>query len=396
MPWLPDYTRRMGLPINYGTTLYDYQMKLRVNKYFSEGVPGIWLNGHCRDDFADVRFTGPDQVNPLSYWIESIVPGSYMIVWIKVPQITGGTTTPVYVYYDNPPISTYDSNGPNTFFVYDHFDGTTLSPAWDTTGFSTSVSNSILTVWNGDYGGIIWKSTQFNNVAIEARMKSSGTNPVIGLIGRKNTSNGDDFTNMVLASYGVSSGAFGRHNIRMAYYLGNAPPIVLGSAQYPNDTWRRQKLFMYSSTYTSEVYDDSNNLIERISGNNTERTTGFIGMYHEYFDKSNYIDYIIVRNYISPEPTFGSPYPEELDITAVEPFTLSSNTCLGPCSISAGVTWHNYGNNSVTFRPAVLIDGTTFAYATTDLTILSGQDGYAIIVTPTLSLGSHNICPYPN
>jgi len=107
-------------------------------------------------------------------------------------------------------------------------------------------------------------------------------------------------------------------------------------------------------------------------------------------------EWIAVRKHTYPEPTFGSSLIEELDITAVEPFTLSSNTCIGPCLISAGVTWHNYGNNSVTFRPAVLIDGTTFAYATTDLTIPSGQDGYAIIVTPTLSLGSHNICPYPN
>jgi len=102
------------------------------------------------------------------------------------------------------------------------------------------------------------------------------------------------------------------------------------------------------------------------------------------------------RKYASPEPSFGVSGAEELNITATL-MTLNTNTCAGPCQIIAGVTWQNMGSSSVTFTPAILIDGTTIAYATSNITIGPyPAEGSSTITTPTLLAGTHQICPYPN
>ena len=52
--------------------------------YLSEytGQDAVNLNGHCRTDFGDVRFTD-DEGTLLDYWIESKVDGEYAIFWVE-------------------------------------------------------------------------------------------------------------------------------------------------------------------------------------------------------------------------------------------------------------------------------------------------------------------------
>jgi hypothetical protein len=150
MAWLAGWTRRKSKVVNNPVT--DYQMKLICHKGLgTDSSTDIYLDGHVKDDFADLRFTGPDQVTPLDYWIESIISG-VATVWIKIPTLV--PVNNIYIYYDNP-IATSSSNGPNTFDFFDDFSGTTYDAGkWNLTGVVT-VANSILTVQGGAPNGLL-------------------------------------------------------------------------------------------------------------------------------------------------------------------------------------------------------------------------------------------------
>jgi hypothetical protein len=83
---------------------------------------------------------------------------------------------------------------------------------------------------------------------------------------------------------------------------------------------------------------------------------------------------------------------------AVTAFSISSNTntCTGVCQVTITTTWINNGNTDITFRPAITVDAVPVQYAS-DITITAGGTSNPIaIVTSTLPLGVHTICPVPN
>ena len=98
---------------------------------------------------------------------------------------------------------------------------------------------------------------------------------------------------------------------------------------------------------------------------------------------------IVIISYLSSE-----------DVTAYSMSLHPSETpCrTGICTVRADATWQNLGSSSITFRPTILVDGTTYIQAASDITI----DPYPAIsstiqiTTPTLAVGTHSICPYPN
>jgi len=57
-------------------SLSNYQIKLTVHK--ASGVSSrsdVYLNGHSKDDFSDIRFTKSDGITLLNYWIEDVPAG---------------------------------------------------------------------------------------------------------------------------------------------------------------------------------------------------------------------------------------------------------------------------------------------------------------------------------
>jgi len=70
----------------------------------------IYLNGHCRTDFGDIRFTESDGSTELNYWLKEKVDSGYAIFWIKVPTIpvSPGTVT-IYIYYGKEDATTNSS-----------------------------------------------------------------------------------------------------------------------------------------------------------------------------------------------------------------------------------------------------------------------------------------------
>jgi hypothetical protein len=104
-----------------------------------------FLNGHCRADFGDVRFTDDDGTTLLDYWMESKVDGDYAIFWVEVADDLSTNPATIYIYYGKSDATT-TSNGENTFPFFDDFLGLSVDQdKWHINGQPT-VSDSVLTL----------------------------------------------------------------------------------------------------------------------------------------------------------------------------------------------------------------------------------------------------------
>jgi len=123
--WLPgwEYRKLHEIIGSIAGAQTDYQVKIVV--HYGSGVDNeehVYLNGKCRTDFGDIRFTDSDGTTELSYWIEEKVDGDYAIFWVKIPNIPASPDKKmIYIYYGNPEAIT-TSDGEATFILFDDFD----------------------------------------------------------------------------------------------------------------------------------------------------------------------------------------------------------------------------------------------------------------------------------
>jgi len=116
----------------------DYQIRITV--HYGAGVDNgehVYLNGKCRADFGDIRFTGSDGETPLFYWMEEKVDGDYAIFWVRVEEDLSTNPVTIYIYYGNPDATTI-SNGENTFLFFDHFEDLSKWTQVEDSGYITS------------------------------------------------------------------------------------------------------------------------------------------------------------------------------------------------------------------------------------------------------------------
>jgi len=100
----------------------NYQVKVTV--HYGSGTDSgadVYLNGKCRTDFGDVRFTDDDGVTLLDYWMETYTASSQAVFWIKVADDLSTNPATVYLYYGKPDAVT-TSNAANTFIFFDNFE----------------------------------------------------------------------------------------------------------------------------------------------------------------------------------------------------------------------------------------------------------------------------------
>lgn len=405
MTWLIGYTRRRIKVVN--NQVADYQMKLIVHKLGSalDTSTDIYLQGNVKDDFSDIRFTGPDQTTLLGYWIESITgttPDLVATVWVKVPILT--PINNIYIYYDNPSAISL-SSGKDTFIVYDDF-ATGSSEQWTMTGVTsdrttnhrlnisgvTSLTSAYLDKGSdiGDYEFLydyVRTSTagsQGFGVATTDTITSSYNTAVNDGIGA--------FDHLILngiqtkwnyprnngVQYGTNTSAT-TSNIHIWASLRRLNDVLIYTGY--TDSARTTQLWNTSITITGITNQRYIYAVATMSDNGIAATGWLSG--------------IRIRKLVATEPTFGVSGIEESNITAIDIIS-DQYTCVSSCSITAGITWRNDGNNSVTLRPAIIIDGITLVYGNTDLTISAGSIGYGLVTTDILPLGTYTICPYPN
>lgn len=127
MAWLTGWGFRKSHDIDGSVVGPQTDYQVRVTCHYGAGVDGgehVYLNGKCRTDFQDIRFTDSDGETPLDYWLQEKVDSSYAIFWVKIPSIpvAPGSAT-IYVYYGKSDATTI-SNILNTWLWGDEFNAT--------------------------------------------------------------------------------------------------------------------------------------------------------------------------------------------------------------------------------------------------------------------------------
>lgn len=313
MSWLSGYGYRKQFPIN-GTTAgaqTNYQMRLVVHKGSgSDSGDDVYLNNHCQDDFDDIRFTKSDGETELDHWRESYVSGDYAIFWIEFDSMPASPSSANFYIYYNKSDATSASNGDNTFPFFDDFPGASLDTSkWNSEG-TIEVSGSEVTLNQDD---VIWGKTAFGyNYEVRAKSKA-------------------DEQDTVFVAFAIASD----HDEGAGAHLG----ISNSDAVYPNDFDRfrlqaNKDASTRNSYYTDGLGDFRNTYyiyyIQRKSGQAKAYQDGSliksltdatylptIDLYPDLsvWDSSQastlICDWIFIRKYADPEPTWGTWGSEE-------------------------------------------------------------------------------------
>jgi len=350
--WLSGWGRRKKGTIQ-GTTAgaqTDYQMRMTVHKGTGTDSPtDVYCGGNCRDDFGDIRWCAEDGTTLLSYWIEELVSGDYAVFWVKIPSIPASPdSVDVYMYYDNPSATSL-SDGDATFLLFDDFAGTDIDTTkWDklgTAGTNYKVEDGYLKFISPPAGIRTKTAIGVNrHVLIEWRFtRTDGTNPIP--VDDTNRKPYDYFKEPVADEWGINFSSDVNEGIfamvddiaYWRYYTSTQNQIVETSTA----GWRKNWL-VWSDTckgfrdditpnerWSAPIGDLRYWYYNTTSGwTNTGRVPaiadGFkFEIYHfESRGNNTWYDWIFVRKYASPEPTWGAWGSEETAVVGKPPMTL--------------------------------------------------------------------------
>jgi len=103
MGWLTGWTYRKSHVINSASGAgTNYQVKIKA--HYGSGTDSgedVYLNGKCRTDFGDIRFTDDDGETELDYWMEEKVDSDYAVFWIEIADDLSSSNATIYIYYGN-------------------------------------------------------------------------------------------------------------------------------------------------------------------------------------------------------------------------------------------------------------------------------------------------------
>jgi len=285
----------------------NYQVLLKVGE--SSGASGydFHLEGHSakfpseKNDSGDIRFTDASGLTLLDFWVEKVEgtsPNRVAYVWVEVSADLGSNAD-IWIYYGNS-AATNVSNGDNTFVFFDDFDSDTIPTKWTYTGNgSYSVSNSVLSLYNSDNAGRKYctQSQVLNpsgSYAVRAYCRHAGAYDLY--IGMRNA----DYSNRFFHDLAVNYGNYKAHDL-----------IVGGSqaryVQYESsDTnWHIVEEANFGTTFYAFL-DGA----QKDSYTVSNQSHGYVGFAHSG-SSYQYIDWILARKYVSPEPAFSSAGAEE-------------------------------------------------------------------------------------
>jgi len=290
-----SWSRRVPVTINNtGSALTDYQVSVDAT-YDSDMQP----------DFDDIRFTDADGSTLLSYWRETYTASTSAIFWVNVPSVPAGTKD-IFMYYGNAAVST-TSDGDATFEFFDDFEDGDISD-WSNYGsgvvqIADDSGNYVLlkTANNDPNGGY----SLFNNGALsdyEAVFRTKRINETGGTQNR----------------YGIEDGSFNGYGPRM-YDFNSLPSnfaierrtegsstnlVSKSTSAYEWDTWMTVQFRKYGTNLEFELYDSSGSLVESITTSDSSYNSFDRFVVHGGWEF--YTDDIIVRQYVSAEPTTSS------------------------------------------------------------------------------------------
>jgi len=295
----------------------NYQMKIIV--HYGSGTDSggdVYLNGKCRTDFGDVRFTASDGTTLLDYWMESYTASSQAVFWVEVPNIPASpSTATIYVYYGNSAATT-TSNAANTMIKYSGFEDGTLSPFTNVQN-NDYFSVSSTTKKEGSYGAQAYDTSStgsggrypaantfwaLNKVAIEFWMRCDATS----------TSGGETAVYFTKEGY-LRAVVDIRDNGVFSYWTGT----ITNFGSSSKNTWYKfvVELDYDSLKYNFRIYDTAGSLLysySNLSMGSTSVTYTDVMIYSSSaLVGYSYWDEFFSRKWVSPEPSHGSWGSEE-------------------------------------------------------------------------------------
>jgi len=304
MAWLSGWQYRKSHVINSASGAgTNYQVKIKV--YYGTGTDSgenVYLNGKCKTDFGDIRFTRSDGATLLDYWMESKVDSDNAVFWVEVADDLSTNPVTIYIYYGNATATT-TSNGANTFLFFDDFLGTDI----DTTKWSVSshtgtrtVSNSILTLTGGESQNELYVSIPTFGLNCMCEMKANFV-----------SSDGSSYT--VILLYGTyvcarigewSRAGWGTTLQWEKTDISATTHGTLNAGGY--NAW-----YIYSSVRLSgsAKYFVNRNLVSTQTANWAAGNSQIELL--SSFGSQLSVDWVLVRKYVDPEPSHGSWGSEE-------------------------------------------------------------------------------------
>lgn len=145
--WLGGFSYRKSHVIQ-NTVGAGANYQIKINVCYGSGTDvgdTVYLNGSCKSDFGDVRFTGHDGETELDYWLEEKNDSDTAVFWVEVGDDLTRSEVRIFVYYGNSLAST-TSDGDATFIFFDDFSGLSINPnKWLDSG-SCTVSGGIVSL----------------------------------------------------------------------------------------------------------------------------------------------------------------------------------------------------------------------------------------------------------
>jgi len=296
--WNTTWQYRRNITIDNtanANTLTNYQVA--INLTYDSGM---------QPDFSDIRFTWYNATDgtetEIPYWIERKVDSSWAYVWVKVPEIPPNSIATVYVYYGNTTPVSSESNAKETMLVYDDFS-----------------NSSEFNEWSKEYY-VREGSPTFNYFYVNYNTSTGSPAPSINMRGDQST---DWASYIFVITRNITKASAAELAVR-AYYR--------AASGYSGSTVTNARLFGYNSTGPASTSTEAFEHVYVAGGtydtgwkNGGEVITsglsgfsdvkigfGFVDAWGHNWNQRNWYDNIIVRQYVSPEPTYSIGAEEEI------------------------------------------------------------------------------------
>ncbi|RLC82428.1 MAG: hypothetical protein DRJ03_19060 [Chloroflexi bacterium] len=303
MTWLDgwDYRKSHVIKQTSGAGT-DYQIRIKV--HYGSGTDSgedVYLNGKCKSDFSDVRFTKDDGVTLLDYWIEEYVDGDYALFWVKLTDDLSAGDVTIYVYYGNEDATSL-SDGESTFPFFDDFSGD-LSK-WVIESGSWSIQDGKLYCDAVGAEAIIRTDTfVMSNHAVRYKWQfinwREGSRD--GVLARFQDT-GNFYAYWLTQGVNVEGKSCSVEKRLNGSWEGYWIHYVL--QDFTTNVWYKLSFRLYGNTVRAYFNDE-----EKLSVEYTDWASGKIGFRTFYNDI--YIDWVLVRKYVYPEPEHGDWGSEE-------------------------------------------------------------------------------------
>jgi len=306
MAWLSGWQYRKSHVINSASGAgTNYQIKIKVH-YGSGSDSGedVYLNGHCKTDFGDIRFTKDDGTTLLDYWMEEKTDSDYAIFWVEIADDLSSSNVTIYIYYGKSDATT-TSNGDDTFLFFDDFEGTELDTnKWTKTGTGdVTVSGGICQVIGGGGTAEEIDSVTFGGSGQPLRFRSRHKYSHYESQCYEHAGLRIDADNYpaIYSSYSAEKRFASKKDGTYSYTSYSSDPLVYHDWEI---RWK-------SGSAVLDI-DDGTETVTK-TDNIPEPNSAYL-MYQADKDSSDYIIYIdwcFVAKYVDPEPSHGSWGNEE-------------------------------------------------------------------------------------